>query len=71
MKRKMVQVEQVWMNGEELAEALDLSPGRVSQLATLGVFEREKDGFELGFSLRNYAKYILNPSVYSDRHERW
>ena len=36
MKRKMVQVEQVWMNGEELAEALDLSPARVSQSATSG-----------------------------------
>lgn len=47
MKRKMVQVEQVWMNGEELAKALDLSPGRVSQLAAIGVFEKEKDGYEL------------------------
>jgi hypothetical protein len=70
MRRRMVQVEQTWMNGEELAEALDLSPSRVSELATLGVFERDnKLGFELGFSLRNYSKYILAPHLFSDR--RW
>lgn len=68
MKRKMVKHEEIWMNGKELARALDLSPARVSELATLGVFERDKtDGYELGFSLRNYAKYILNPSVFDRR----
>jgi hypothetical protein len=69
MKRKMVQVEQVWMNGEELAEALDLSPARVSQLATLGVFEKHKDGYELGFSVASYSKYILCPRMYDT--PRW
>jgi hypothetical protein len=69
MKRKMVQHEEIWMNGEELAYALDLSPSRVSELATLGVFEKEKDGYELGFSLASYSKYILAPHLYGDR--RW
>jgi biotin operon repressor len=65
MKRKMVQVEEVWMSGEELAEALDISPARVSQLAAQGVFEqRTEDGYELNFSLRNYERYILAPRLY-------
>jgi biotin operon repressor len=65
MKRKMVQVEEAWMSGEELAEALDISPARVSQLAAQGVFEqRTKDGYELNFSLRNYERYILAPRLY-------
>ena len=70
MKRKMVQVEEVWMSGEELAEAFDIWPARVSQLAAQGVFEqRTKDGYELGFSLASYSKYILAPHLYGDR--RW
>ncbi len=52
------------MNGDELAAALDLSPARVSQLASQGVFERHKDGYELGFSLASYSKYILCPRLY-------
>jgi hypothetical protein len=65
MKRKTVQRVEVWMTGEELAEALDLSPSRVSELASLGVFERHpKDGYELKFSLASYSKYILAPRLY-------
>jgi hypothetical protein len=64
MKRKMVKVEEIWMSGDELAVALDLSAARVSQLAKQGVFERHKDGYELGFSLASYSKYVLCPRLY-------
>lgn len=65
MKRKIVKREEVWLNGDELAEALDLSSARVSQLASIGVLEKCADGYELGFSLRNYGRYILSPRLYN------
>lgn len=59
MKRTTKKIEQFLLTGAELAEALKLSPGRISQLTTARVLERDKDGlYDLEFALHAYERFL-------------
>jgi hypothetical protein len=66
MKKLKKTIEVYHLTGQELAEWLDLSEGRVSQLCSQGVFERCEDGlYDLSSSVINYGRFILAPQLYS------
>ena len=67
MKRFKEMREVVHLTGDELAGYLDLSPGRVSQLKSLGVFDLEDDGlFDLTKSLLMYERFLAHPHLFRD-----
>jgi hypothetical protein len=59
MKRVKTTVEEFWLSAAELAEALKLSPGRISQLTSAGVLERDRDGlYDLSLALICYERFL-------------
>jgi hypothetical protein len=62
MKRTKKVVEAVRCTAAELAEMFDLSPARISQLTTQGVFERGADKhYDLTLSLIGYERFLAHP----------
>jgi hypothetical protein len=67
MKRFKQTREVVHLTGEELADYFDLSPGRISQLKALGVFDLEEDGlFDLTKSLVMYERFLAHPHLFRE-----
>jgi hypothetical protein len=66
MKTRKITVDQYLLTGSELAEWLDLSPGRITQLTDKGVLEKdEKTGlYDLQFSVISYSRFLLAPHMF-------
>ena len=63
MQRTKRTIEEFRVNGEELAELLKLTPSRISQLTTAGVFSRGEDGlFDLTTAISEYERSLFRPS---------
>jgi hypothetical protein len=59
MKRVKKTIEEFRLNASELAEALKLSKGRISQLTSAGVLERGEDGlYDLSTALVCYERSL-------------
>jgi hypothetical protein len=65
MKKKKKMIEQWLLTRNELAEYLDITPQRVSQLCDSGVLEHDEAGlYDLQFSIISYGRFILAPQLY-------
>jgi hypothetical protein len=65
MKKLRRTIEEYHLTGGELAEWLDLTPGRITQLTDKGVLEKGEDGlYDLSAAVINYGRFLLAPHIY-------